>query len=124
MSLNLVNDIKKALAQLNPADVRKLSERSISIGIAAASEDGYAALEQFLTSVGPASFSHLHRVSANSALELHDLVLCHEDSPCPDGAFFFSPGNANLSIERVLDAKPDLRNPAGSPVPCFPAVVF
>ena len=124
MSLNLVKDIKAALAQLNPADVRKMSERTISVGIAAATESDYAVLERLLTSIGPASSSHIHRVSANSALELHDLVFCHEDSPCPEGAFFFSPSNANAAIERVLDAKPDLEIPLARQFPIFRSCVL
>ena len=120
MSLNLIKDIKSALANLNPTDVRRLSERTVSIGMAAASESGYAALEKFLTSTGgAASARHIHRVSANSALQLHDVVLCAEGTPCPPGAFVLSTSTPQQTIDTVLDARQELEISLARQFPVF-----
>ncbi len=124
MSINLIKDFKKALTQLNPADVRQQAERTVSVGISAATEAGYLALENFLTSIGPASSAHIHRMNANSALDLHDVVFCSEDSPCPASAFFFSTQSPDTSVNAVLDAKPDLEIPLARQFPVFRQTVL
>jgi len=124
MSLNLVKDIKSALAHLNPSDVRRLSERTVSVGIAATTDSGYEAVQQFLTKIGPASFAHIHRVSTNSAMDLHDIVLCPDTAVCPKGAFAFSVEAPESSIEAILDAKQDLEIPLARQFPVFKQTVL
>lgn len=125
MSLNLIKDIKSALANLNPTEVRRLSERTVSIGVAAASESAYASLEKFLTGAGgTGSASHIHRVSANSALDLHDVVLCAEGTPCPPGAFVFFSNMPQQTIEAILDAKQELEIPLARQFPVFRQTVL
>jgi len=120
MSLNLIKDIKSALAHLNPTDVRRLSERTISIGIAAQTEAGYVSIEKFLTSAGmTASVSHIHRVSANSAMELHDVVICAEGTMCPHGAFALSAKAPQQTIDAILDARQELEIPLARQFPVF-----
>ena len=124
MSLNLVKDLKAALAQLNPSDVRKLSERSVSVGVASSTESGYSAVQQFLTSVGPASAAHIHRVRANSAFDLHDVVVCADSGACPSGGFLFLASSPDTCIAAILDAKPDLEIPLARQFPVFRSFVL
>ena len=117
MSLNLIKDIKSAYAHLNPGDVQRLSERPLSIGLAAGGEAGYRSLEQFLapaansrsTSLG--GFASLNRVSAASGPGSHDLVLCEEGILCPSTAFVFRAADPKGAVEAVLDGVPDLEIP-------------
>jgi hypothetical protein len=120
MSLNLLKDIKSALAQLNPADVRRMSERSVSLGIAASSDSSYQAIESFLGGGATAIVStHIHRVSANSATELHDVVLCAPDTACPPGCFVFLAENPQSTVEAILDAKQELEISLARQFPVF-----
>ena len=124
MSLNLLKDVKSAIAQLNPSDVRRLADRSISIGIVSGSEAGYVAMEQFLLSVGPASAAHIHRLHPDSAIDLHDVVLCAPGASCPRGAFPFPPSNAESCLTPILDAKGDLEIPLARQFPVFRQLVL
>lgn len=120
MSLNLLKDIKSALHNLNPTDVRRMSERSVSLGIAASSESSYAAIERFLSGGTTAvTSSHIHRVSANSAMELHDVVLCASDTVCPPGCFVFSAENPQATVEAILDAKQEIEISLARQFPVF-----
>ena len=88
----------------------------------AGNEAGYiAAVEKFLTSIGPASScSHIHRVNAlTPPLDLHDVVFCYEDTACPRTAFLFSTQSADAALNAVLDAKPDLEIPLARQFPVF-----
>ena len=120
MSLNLLKDIKSALHNLNPTDVRRMSERSVSLGIAASSESSYAAIERFLSGGATAvTSSHIHRVSANSAMELHDVVLCASDTVCLPGCFVFSAENPQATVEAILDAKQEIEISLARQFPVF-----
>jgi hypothetical protein len=117
MSLNLIKDIKSAIAHLNTHDVRRLTERPLSVGLVARDESGYAAMERFLAPVPEDAglmfngFTALNRVSADSAPGSFDLVLCEEGLLCPQNAFMFRQGDPAATIDAVLDRLQELEIP-------------
>ncbi len=119
MSLNLIQDIKSALAHLNPTDVRRMSEQTISVGIAASNESGYSAIEKFLTAGSLTPSAHVHRVSPNSAVDLHDIVLTDGYVAGVKDAIGFSAANPQASIDAILDRKSDLEIPLARQFPVF-----
>ncbi len=119
MSLNLFKDIKSALAHLNPHDVRRLAEQTLSVGLVASSESDFAMLERFLSEGQSASPSHVHRLVPNSAVDLHEIILCAEGSSCPSGAFVYHPANPDTTICAILDQKQELEIPLARQFPVF-----
>lgn len=123
MSLNLFKDLKSAIAHLNPHDVRRLADQTVSVGLVASSESGFTMLERFLTegqAAGQAApSSHLHRLAPNSAVDLHEIILCVEGSNCPPGAFVYQPANPEAAICAILDKKQELEIPLARQFPVF-----
>lgn len=117
MSLNLIKDIKSAIAHLNTSDVRRMTQRPISVGLVARDESGFAAMERFLspvpedTGILTSGFATLNRVSASSSPSSFDLMLCEEGILCPEKAFVFRAGDPQRTIDAVLDGLQELEIP-------------
>jgi hypothetical protein len=117
MSLNLIKDIKSAIAHLNTNDVRRMTERPLSVGLVARDESGYAAMERFLAPVPEDvgllgnGFAALSRVSADSAPRSFDLVLCEEGLLCPPHAFVFRQNDPAGTVDAILSSLQDLEIP-------------
>lgn len=115
MSLKLMKDIRSAVANLNPEQVREVAERPIRIALAADSPDVMAAMEDFLV---PARVSHEKRMEAMQFLyregdpgapDRFDLVL-HEERLRLDEehAFPFYVNNPRRTVEEILAVREDL----------------
>ncbi|MCU1259528.1 MAG: hypothetical protein JWO80_2413 [Bryobacterales bacterium] len=117
MSLNLVKDIRSAYAHLNPNDVRRLTERPLSVGLVANDESGYAAMERFLAPVPEDAelsvngFAVLNRISANSTPGSYDLILCEEGVVCARNGYIFHPDDPARTICEILDGLQELEIP-------------
>lgn len=127
MSVLFFKEVKKAIANLNPHEVRETAERPVRIRLHSASEQGYSRMENFLT--GP-NFSPtkrtelaqiLHRASngavfsaptqAVSSAAPYDIEIYDENVPCPENAFCFSSYEPQRTVEAILKRYPDLGLP-------------
>ncbi len=117
MSLNLIKDVKSAIAHLNPNDVRRLTERPLSVGLVASGEAGYQEMESFLAPVPEnrtltfGGFAALNRINSSYAPGTYDLVLCEQGMVCPNDAYTFRPSDPDGTICAVLDGLQDLEIP-------------
>lgn len=114
MASHIYGQIRKALSNLNPRDVRAIADRPISVGLIASSNEGFAAMEGLLA---PASLSRtrrfetariLHRVGESASREEFDLVLCENELLCPPGAFRFDPSRPERTIRQIVERREDL----------------
>jgi hypothetical protein len=114
MSVQVIKQIKAALSNLNPDEVRRTAERPLSICLIAAGAAGYDAIEDFLT---PPPMSRekrmqvvatLHRADDPQLPARFDLVLQEHLLPRQQGAFLFNPATPYRTVRDVLDAKNDL----------------
>jgi len=104
--------IREAIRNLNPRDVRDNAERRLAIGVRA--PNVFPLLEDFLA---PADVSRgkrwelvefLHRVGDPGAPGEFDLEICEEGEECPIGAFVFSPARPEDLISQILERREDL----------------
>ncbi len=115
MSLQVLKEIRTAVANLNPHEVEAAAERPVHIGLVASSAAGFETLEEFLL---PAELISGHKRAAASALvhragdadlpdEL-DIILCEPGFPCPATAFTFDPYQPRETVREILAGHEDL----------------
>jgi hypothetical protein len=114
ISPRLVKEIRKAVSNLNPEEVRRAAERRLAIGLISAGPRGYAEMEDFLA---PPSVSHekrmeivemLHRAEDPGTPSNLDVIFYDHLLPRQDGAFPFFPAHPERTVRDVLDHKEDL----------------
>src|ERR1700694_3965810 len=98
MSLRVLKEIRTAVSNLNPQEVRAAAERPLRIGLLASSEPAFECMERFL--LPPDKVSDRKRAEASALLrrvtpgdppEHFDLVLCERRLRCPENGFVFDP---------------------------------
>lgn len=115
MSLQVLREIRAAVANLNPNEVQASAGRSLTIGLAASSDAAFAAMEEFLLpaeKISPQkreeSLALLHR-STNPELPEHfDVVLYEEGFVRPENAFTFYAGDPGRTIHEILKEREEL----------------
>ena len=117
MSIAIFRQIKHALTNLNPDDVRQEAERPVSIGIIASSPEMLGRMEAFLA---PAHMSPERRAEALRSIIRNgvqcDVVLYESSLLSPQGlgpkaAFAFDFETAETCVRKVLAAREDLALP-------------
>src|SRR5690242_15603642 len=79
--LNSLKQVRAALGLLSPEEVRKMADRPVHVGLVAATDSGYAVMEELLVPLewGPQaraqSMAQLHRASERNPPRNVDLVL-------------------------------------------------
>lgn len=129
-SLNIINQVKKALARLNPDEVRQESERELNIGLVSQTPEGHWSMERYfcppeLSAAKRAAVSRmLHRVGPLEQnrpfeIEIWDKALAH-----PEHAFSFDPENPIATVRAILKARQDLSMPLARHIFPFRAPVI
>jgi hypothetical protein len=117
MATQILQQVRRAVGNLNPQDVRNTSERPLAIRLVASSDASYTAIEDFLS---PPTVSRrkrleqrqaLFRADERSAPENIDLEIHEEGLPCPEDAFIFSHDDPGRVVWDILDRKEDLGLP-------------
>ncbi len=91
--LNTLRQARAAFSHLNPTEVRKLAEKTVRVGLIAASPSAYQEMEETLvpSSVAPeeraAGRSLIYRGGDPSAPSTVDLVLYDEGVRAPEGDY-------------------------------------
>ncbi len=123
MAKGILQQVREAVSNLNPNEVRESAERPLHIGVAASSAD-LAALEDFLAPSTISTnrrwelFSVLHRIGDTGAPEKFDLEIYAGDFTGPDnGGYRFSPRQPRQMVEEILERREELGLPLSR---CFP----
>jgi hypothetical protein len=112
MSLVVFRQLKHALTNLNPDEVRREAERSVRIGLIASSPEMLGRMEAFLA---PAHMSSERRTEALRSIVRRgtdcDVVLYESSLLGPSGAFAFDPDFTEDCVRKVLATRADLALP-------------
>jgi hypothetical protein len=115
MSLQVLKEIRAAVANLNPHEVQASADRPLTIGLVASSDSGFEAMEEFL--LPPEKISEqkreeasalLHRSTSPELPEHFDVVLYADGLHPPENAFAFYPDDPRRTIHEILKERDEL----------------
>src|SRR5260370_42288134 len=115
--MSVFAELRKALSNLRPDEVRHTADRSLAIGLVATSSAGYSAMENFLA---PLDLSRerraevlpmLHRAGDPGIPERFDLVLYEQQLPRAENAFTFYSHDPVRTVKEILEERNELGLP-------------
>src|SRR5437870_5174222 len=114
MPLRVLKEIRSAVANLNPEEVRSAAERPLRIALVGSNDRSIEAMEEFLLPTDHVSFQKradanaiLYRSTRAESPEQFDLVLCEEER-CPEGGFTFYANDPSKTLHEILEQRPEL----------------
>jgi hypothetical protein len=121
MAFSVLSQIRQALRNLNPAEVKDLAERPVRIGLVAPTAQDLGLMESFFA---PGSLSGPRRAEAVRMLirggaapsEIH---VYHHSVLRPANAFSFNPENPEECVRRIVRAHPEYRLALARRLPPF-----
>lgn len=132
MALGVFKEIRHAISNLNPDDVRKEAARPVRIRLVAPTPEAYGQMERFLCpmDLSPRRRAEVSRLilrggtphssdSGPADIELWDELLLQ-----PAEAYSFSAANPQAAVGRVLDTRPELMLPLARAFPPFRQAVI
>jgi len=109
MSLGLVKQIRQAVSNLNPEEVRHEAERPLAISLNAPTSDAALAMESFFC---PPHLSQAKRAQVqdilHSSADKPDLDIYDSSMRCPQGGFIFDREHPDLCVRTILKKLPEL----------------
>jgi hypothetical protein len=114
MAVNVLEQVRRAVANLNPQEVRSTAERRLAVRLVARSEEEYRAMEDFLSPPGHSirkrreQFGALFRDAGGDGPAEFDLELFAEGLPAPAEAFVFSTRAPSLTVGEILGRREEL----------------
>ena len=123
MSVKVLQNIREAIGNLNPDEIRRHTERPLRLFLYAHSESAYRQMEDFLA---PRNLSAARRAEVQRVIyrasenaypsQNYDLEIYFEDSPVcelgrTDRVFAFRADAPQQTVQDVLDRRPDLAVP-------------
>ncbi len=121
MSIQVFQNIKDAIGNLNPEEIRKHTDRPVRFFLYADREQDYRAMEEFLV---PENLSRAKRAQVLRLIyrasegeipaDKNDLEIYFDESGDPassSGVVAFDPAAPNATIHQVLHRRPDLAVP-------------
>ena len=110
-------ELKHALSNLRPHEVRQTADRHLAIGLVATSSAGYKAMEDFFAPPGTSPdrraeiLAMLHRAGDPGIPERFDLVLYEHQLPRAENAFTFYSYDSIRTVKEILEQKSELGLP-------------
>ena len=123
--MSLFPQLRKAIASLNPNEVREMAEQRVDIRLIAAQASSYTAMADWLL---PEGLSPGKRTEASRMIHLEgeenkpstfDLEIYAEDAIAPADAFIFRREDPRRVVREILDKKEDLGLPLARLFPPF-----
>ena len=122
MSVRVLQNIKEAVGNLNPEEVRRHTERPLRLFLYAHEEDDYRHMEEFFApgDLSPAKRNEVRKIVYRAPEGLapssaNDLEIYFQDSgiseASPPNVFAFYAARPERTIREVLDRRPDLAIP-------------
>ena len=124
MQLNVLKDIRKIYAGLNPEAIRLEAARDIQVGLMASDSETYRRMETFLAPAG-SDIQALRAVSSaagtnpSEASQRYDFVLCEEGIPVPRNGYVFESDETGSLARLILDENPTLELALARTFPLF-----
>jgi hypothetical protein len=115
--MTMLREIKRAVSNLSPDEVRHTAGRRIEVGLVATSAAGYTAMENFLAPSEMSGdrraqiLSMLHRASDPGIPERFDLVLYEHRLPRAENAFTFDAYDPDRTVKEILADRSELGLP-------------
>ncbi len=130
MSISMIQQIRSAVANLNPEDVRRIASQRVTIGLTADSGASLASMEDFLIPSGVSREKRMevlpmvYRPGDPGAPAQFDVELYEQGLACPRTAFTYYSGDPGRTVRDVLDQRPEIAVPLARSFPPFrkPAV--
>jgi hypothetical protein len=113
MPLSVLKDIKKIYAGLNADEIRGAAHHDLNIGLMAADEQDYEAMELFLAppvmqdAARGEALRRSQRVNGTSPKNF-DFVLCAPGSPVPRNGYMFDPADPGASAKAIASDHHDI----------------
>jgi len=115
--MSVFSELKHALTNLRPHEVRQMADRPLDIGLVATSAAGYTAMENFFAPPDTSRerraeiLAMLHRAGDPGIPERFDLVLYEQMLPRAENAFTFYSHDPGRTVREILEQKNDLGLP-------------
>ncbi len=128
MSTRILQQVRQAVSNLNPQEVRNAAERRLAIRLVASSPEGFAAMERFFApgGISPARRDEvrgiLFRAGEPGAPDRFDLEIWDE-GPVPADAFIFHREDPHRTVAEILARKEELGLALARALPPFRAPV-
>jgi hypothetical protein len=115
--MSMLKQLKQALANLRPEEVRQTADRQLAVGLVSSSAAGYTEIENFLA---PRDMSRerraeilslLHRAGDPGIPERFDLVLYQHQLPRAENAFTFYSYEPVRTVKEILAQRNELGLP-------------
>ncbi len=113
MGTNMIKQLRDAISNLNPQEVREIADRPVSIKLHASSVAMYEEMESFfappeLSRQKHAVMHHVLQRAGDSpvpaAIDIYEEGISH-----PDHAFVYESGHPKRVVEDLIQAKPELQ---------------
>ena len=114
MSSNILQQVRRAVGNLNPQEIRTSAERPLAVLLVASDPDGYRAMETFLS---PPGFSRkkrfevsevVYRATDQAAPGAFDIEIYEAGLSAPDSGFQFFHEAPERLVREVLERHEDL----------------
>lgn len=124
MQLNVLKDIRKIYAGLNPEEVRATAARDIRVGLMASDNDTWHRMETFLAPTGSdaqalRAISSAASINPADAPERYDFVLCEAGVPVPRNGYLFESDESGSLVRLILEENSDLELALARTFPLF-----
>ena len=123
MPLNVLKDIRKIYAGLNPDEIRGAAWQDVKVGLVASSDETYDRMEAFLAP--PSADPHVHEQALRSVHEAgndhkrYDFVLCEPGVPVPRNGYLFESDDSGSLARLILEENPKLELAIARTFPLF-----
>lgn len=113
MASEIYEQIRTGFRNLNPNQVRVMTERRLRVGLIASTGAGFASLEELLAPPSPeprrCEIERLVEGALDEASGRLDLVLCQSELLPPPGAFRVDAADRERTIREIVARREDLR---------------
>ena len=112
-----LEQIRAAISQVNPHEVRRAAEQRIRVALVASGSGGLRAMEDFFAPPGISASRRseiseiLHPVTDSRNLDPYDLVIYEDGIPRPANGFRFLPQDPLRTVEAILERREQLGLP-------------
>jgi hypothetical protein len=126
LHLNLLKDLRKIYAGLNPDEIRGRAARDVNVGLVASSNEMYRRMEAFLApsatdTAALRSISMAEALHSAEAAARYDFVLCEPGVPVPRNGYLFESDGSGSLPRLILEEKPELELALARTFPLFRA---
>lgn len=115
--MSVFKELKEALSNLRPEEVRQTADRPLAIGLVATNSAGYTAMENFFAPLDLSRerraevLTMLHRAGDPGIPERFDLVLYEHQLPRAENAFTFYSYDLVRTVKEILEDRSELGLP-------------